>query len=235
VIYRLPVPTRNGWEKTEFPAKSHRQGIESQIAFLALYSHPGRSSPTLRGKALREIFLCQEVPDPPPKVTFAGFADNANGLTPTARDRLTAHRNQPACAGCHKIMDPLGLTLENYDGVGTYRTAENGAKIDASGSLDGADFRTPEGLAQALHDHPETPRCLVEKMYRFAVGRDTTMEERPYMDYLTASFATNGYRVPDLMRTIALSHNFYAVSADNDSTAAYQQAAVQTAEQRNKL
>jgi Protein of unknown function (DUF1588)/Protein of unknown function (DUF1585)/Protein of unknown function (DUF1592) len=217
LIYRLPVPTRNGWEKREFPPKSHRQGIESQIAFLALYSHPGRSSPTLRGKALREIFLCQEVPDPPPKVTFAGFSDNANGLTPTARDRLTAHRNQPACAGCHKIMDPLGLTLENYDGVGTYRTAENGAKIDASGSLDGTDFQTPEGLAQALHDHPETPRCLVEKMYRFAVGRDTTMEERPYMDYLTSSFATNGYRVPDLMRTIALSHNFYAVSAPNGS------------------
>lgn len=235
VIYRLPVPTRNGWEKTEFPPKSHRQGIESQIAFLALYSHPGRSSPTLRGKALREIFLCQEVPDPPAKVTFAGFADNANGLNPTARDRLTAHRNQPACAGCHKIMDPLGLTLENYDGVGTYRTAENGAKIDASGSLDGTDFQMPEGLAQALHDHPETPRCLVEKMYRFAVGRDTSMEERPYMDYLATAFATNGYRVPDLMRTIALSHNFYAVSAGNGSAPEYQQAAVQTAEQRNKL
>ena len=235
IIYRVPVPTRNGWEKMEFPVSSHRPGIESQIAFLALYSHPGRSSPTLRGKALREVFLCQEVPDPPPKVTFAGFADTGNGRMPTARDRLVAHRSQAACAGCHKIMDPLGLTLENFDGVGTYRTSENGANIDVSGSLDGTDFHTPEGLAQALHDHPETPRCLVEKMYRFAVGRDTTMEERPYMDYLTASFAANGYRVPELMRTIALSHNFYTVSPSSNVVPEYQQAAVQTPDQRSKL
>jgi hypothetical protein len=219
VIYRLPVPTRNGWEETDFPQSSHRVGIESQIAFLALYSHPGRSSPTLRGKAIREVFLCQEVPDPPPKVTFAGIQDTANGRTPTARDRLLVHRNEAACAGCHKIMDPLGLTLEDFDGVGTYRTRENGALIDVSGSLDGAEFHTPEGLGQALHDHPETPRCLVEKMYRFAVGRDTSMEERPYMDYLTRSFASSGYRVPDLMRTIALSRNFFAIStaAEKDS------------------
>ncbi len=110
-------------------------------------------------------------------------------------------------------MDPLGLTLENYDGLGTYRTTENDARIDASGSLDGIDFTTPEGLGQALHDHPETPRCLVEKMYRYAVGRDTEMEERSYMDYLNKAFAAHGFRVPDLMRTIALSENFFAISA----------------------
>jgi hypothetical protein len=227
IVYRLPVPTRNGWEKTEFPLSSHRPGIQSQIAFLALYSHPGRSSPTLRGKALREVFLCQEVPDPPPKVTFAGFGDTADGRTPTARDRLLAHRSQPACAGCHKIMDPLGLTLENFDGIGTYRTRENGTPIDVSGALDGVAFRDPEGLAQALHDHPETPRCLVEKMYRFAVGRDTTMEERPYMDYLTRSFVASGYRVPDLMRTIALSQNFFAVSAPRGAADSDQRVALQ--------
>lgn len=229
IIYRLPIPTRNGWEKTELPVSSHRPGIQSQIAFLALYAHPGRSSPTLRGKGIREVFLCQEVPDPPPKVTFAGFQDTANGRMPTARDRLVAHRNQPACAGCHRIMDPLGLTLENFDGIGSYRTRENGALIDVSGSLDGTEFHTPEGLGQALHDHPETPRCLVEKMYRFAVGRDTTMEERPYMDYLTKSFAASGYRVPDLMRTIALSHNFFAVSPPVDTGNDYEQVALQTA------
>jgi hypothetical protein len=234
VIYRMRVPTRNGWEKQAFPAGGQRLGIQSQIAFLALYSHPGRSSPTLRGKALREIFLCQEVPDPPPKVTFAGFADSNNGRTPTARERLLVHRNEPACAGCHKIMDPLGLALENFDGVGTYRTRENGALIDASGSLDGLDFKTPEGLARALHDHPETPRCLVEKMYRFAVGRDTTMEERPYMDYLTQYFAHDGYRVPDLMRAIALSHNFFAVSAPASAPEVDQQIALQTPPDKRK-
>jgi hypothetical protein len=145
---------------------------------------------------------------------------------PTARDRLVAHQKQPHCAGCHKITDPLGLTLENYDGLGTYRTTENRAPIDSSGVLDGTDFTTPEGLAQALHDHPETPRCLVEKMYRFAVGRDTEMEERSYMDYLLAGFKQNGYRVPDLMRAIALSENFFAVSAPEDVDSEDQQVAL---------
>lgn len=225
-VYRLPVPTRNGWETQEFPDSTHRVGIQSQIAFLALYSHPGRSSPTLRGKALREIFLCEEVPDPPPKVNFAGFQDS-NAHMPTARDRLIAHRTQPSCAGCHKVMDPPGLTLENFDGGGTYRTDENGARIDPSGDLDGFQIKTSEGLAQALHDHPETPRCLVERMYRFAVGRDTSMQERPYMDYLIASFKDSGYRVPDLMRTIALSNNFYAISAPGSLDREFEQVASQ--------
>ncbi|HMN46762.1 MAG TPA: DUF1592 domain-containing protein [Povalibacter sp.] len=211
IVYRVPVPTRNGWEKSVFPESSHRAGIQSHVAFLALYSHPGQSSPTLRGKAMRELFLCQEVPDPPPNVNFSVIQEVNAGM-PTARDRLEVHRTNPSCAGCHKIMDPLGLTLENYDGLGTYRTTENEARIDPSGSLDGIDFTTPEGLGQALHDHPETPRCLVEKIYRYAVGRDTEMEERPYMDYLNKAFATHDFRVPDLMRTIALSENFFAIS-----------------------
>jgi hypothetical protein len=229
IVYRLPVPTRNGWETAEFPAESHRVGIQSQIAFLALYSHPGRSSPTLRGKAIREVFLCQEVPDPPANVNFSAVQETSNASMPTARDRLDVHRTQPACAGCHKIMDPLGLTLENFDGLGTYRAVENRAPINASGSLDGIDFQTAEGLGQALHDHSETPRCLVERIYRYAVGRDTEMEERPYMDYLTKSFASHGFRVPELMRTIALSENFFAISAPReDADHNYTQAALQT-------
>lgn len=211
IVYRLPVAKRHGWEKTRFPADSDREGIESHISFLALHAHPGRSSPTLRGKALREIFLCEEVPDPPPTVNFTAVKVSSKSM-PTERERLTAHRTQPSCAGCHKIMDPVGLGFENFDGVGTLRTHENGALIDASGELDGTAFKNPKGLAQALHDHPETPRCLVEKMYRFAVGRDTVWGERSYMDYLIGRFLAEGYRVPDLMRTIALSKEFYAIS-----------------------
>jgi hypothetical protein len=231
IVYRLPVPTRNGWEKGEFPENSQRAGVQSHVAFLALYSHPGQSSPSLRGKAIRELFLCQEVPDPPPNVDFAAVQEISNASMPTARDRLEVHRTQPACAGCHKIMDPLGLTLENFDGLGTYRTMENAAPIDASGSLDGIDFQTPAGLGQALHDHPETPRCLVERMYRYAVGRDTEIEERAYMDYLTKSFAAHGFGVPELMRTIALSENFFTIAAsrtqaDHD----YEQVTLETGE-----
>ena len=101
---------------------------------------------------------------------FSVVQDSSNTAMPTARDRLEAHRTSPACAGCHRLMDPLGLTLENFDGVGSFRAQENGAAIDASGTLDGKEFQGAEGLGQAIHDNPQTPRCLVDKMYRSAVG-----------------------------------------------------------------
>ncbi len=226
IVYRLPVATRKGWEKSQFPPTGPRVGIHTNIGFLALHSHPGRSSPTLRGMAAREVFLCQEVPDPPANVDFSVIQDPSATNMPTARDRLEEHRTQPSCAGCHKIRDPLGLTLENFDGLGTYRTHENGALIDSSGSLDGTEFDSAEGLAQALHDHPETPRCLVEKMYRFAVGRDIVWDERAYMDYLIKAFAASGYRLPDLMRTIALSENFFAITAAEKSNHGFKAADV---------
>ncbi|WP_460853954.1 DUF1588 domain-containing protein, partial [Pseudomaricurvus hydrocarbonicus] len=96
---------------------ANRAGIQSHISFLALHAHPGRSSPTLRGLAARDIFLCQDVPDPPANVNISIVQDPSNASVLTARERLQAHRTEPSCAGCHKIMDPLGLTLENFDGL----------------------------------------------------------------------------------------------------------------------
>jgi len=217
VVYKVPVATRNGWEETEFAPDSHRAGIQSHIAFLALHSHPGRSSPTLRGMAIRETFLCQEVPAAPANVNFS-VVQESNEEHPTARDRLTLHRTEPGCAGCHKIMDPIGLTLENFDGAGRFRTSENGVRIDTSGDLDGRAFDDVDGVATALREHPETPHCLVERLYRYAVGRDTTFEERPYMDYLYRVFEREGYRVTALMRAIALSRNFYTVRQQERAT-----------------
>lgn len=219
VAYRLPVATRDGWEEGEFAASSGRYGIQSQIAFLASHSHPGRSSPTLRGYALREIFLCQQVPDPPANVNFTAVEDGQAGARPTMRERLEAHRNQPACAGCHKVMDPVGLAMENFDGMGSWRTRENGVRIDSSGSLDGAEFDTPAGLADALRNHREVPRCLAERMYKSAVGRDITWDERPYLDWLITRFSDEDYRVPELMRTIALSDNFFAIRRESGTIA----------------
>jgi hypothetical protein len=106
-IYAVPIEARSGWEAFEFPENDPRQGIATEISFLALHSHPGRSSPTLRGKAVREILLCQNVPTPPANVNFAIVQDAKNTNLPTVRDRLTAHRTQPTCAGCHKIIDPI--------------------------------------------------------------------------------------------------------------------------------
>lgn len=212
VVYRQPVTSRNGWERVRLSHSGGRLGIQSHISFLALHSHPGRSSPTLRGEAIRNLFLCQEVPEPPADIDFSVIQNPSPDHMPTARDRLTAHNTEPACSGCHKVMDPVGLALENYDGLGAYRSHELGALIDASGFLDGISYTDSAGLARALYQHPETPRCVVEKMYRFAVGRDTVWDERAYMDYLVATFAGHGYRVPELMRAIALSENFSAIA-----------------------
>jgi hypothetical protein len=213
-VYALPVATRNGWEQKYFPANSGRAGIVSDVSFLALHSHPGRSSPTLRGKAIREIFMCQKVPDPPADVDFTAFDAAAHDkATPTARDRLEEHQTQPTCAACHKVTDPIGLTLENFDGGGSFRAQENGAMIDASGSLEGKKFSGAQGLGKALHDSPDVAHCLVDKLYRYGLGRKLTDQEDEYTTQLDQIFAANGYRVRDLMRAIATSKAFYAVSA----------------------
>ena len=212
VVYQQPVASRSGWEVVPLSVTGNRLGIQSHISFLALHAHPGRSSPTLRGEAIRNVYLCQEVPDPPADIDFSVVQNPSPDHLPTARDRLRAHSTDPACKGCHKVMDPVGLALENYDGLGIFRRHEYGALIDTSGFLDGTAYEDALGLAHALRNHPETPRCLVEKMYRYGVGRDTVWDERAYMDYLIATFKQNGYRVPALMRTIALSENFFAIS-----------------------
>jgi hypothetical protein len=212
-IYRVPVDAKTGWEAHDFPDGDLHVGIQTEVSFLALHSHPGRSSSTLRGKAVREILLCQQVPTPPANVNFAIVQDTKNATLKTARDRLTAHRTQPTCAGCHKIIDPIGLSLENFDGLGGYRTQENGAAIDASGELDAAKFEGAAGLGKVLHDDPAATACLVNRLYGYGAGRAPVTGEAEWMKYLQARFAAEGYRLPDLMRTIVTSDAFYRISA----------------------
>jgi hypothetical protein len=212
IVYRVPVASRNGWEQGEYPADSNRAGILTDVSLLALHSHPGRSSPTLRGKSLREIFLCQKVPDPPANVSFSIVQDAVSRPGSTARLRLAEHNENPACAGCHKLTDPMGFTLESFDGAGSFRAKENGAALDLSGSLDGKNLLGAQGLGQAMHDNPSVPNCLAENLYRSAVGREIAESEEPFVEYLYSAFEGVGYRVPQLMRTIALSKTFYAVT-----------------------
>jgi len=211
-IYYVPVAPKHGWTPYEFAEGDPRAGILSQISFAALYAHPGQSSPTLRGKAVRELFLCQKVPAPPANVNFAVAQDTSNPDYKTARARLTAHRTNPTCAGCHRIMDPIGLALENFDGIGAFRADENGAPIDASGELDGVRFANALELGKAVHDNPAAASCLVDTVFKYASGRAPAKGQREWMGWLNARFATEGYRVPALLRALALSDGFYAVS-----------------------
>ena len=208
-LYRLPS-TRT-WTPYEFPADSPRVGLLTQISFLAVHSHPGRSSATLRGKALREVLLCQPVPRPPANVDFS-IVENPNSNYKTARDRFNAHRTNPVCAGCHKITDPMGLALENFDGAGRFRDNEKGNPIDASGSLDGVDFKDAVGLGAALHDHPALTSCLVKRVFAYGTGGPAKSDD--VLKYVNARFSEQGYRLPDLLRTITLSRAFGEVAPE---------------------
>ncbi|WP_129782416.1 DUF1588 domain-containing protein [Peristeroidobacter soli] len=205
VVYGAPAV--QGWTAYEFPEDSGRAGILTHLSFLTSHAHPGRSSPTRRGKAVRELLLCQTVPNAPPNVDFSAL-NNPNPAHRTQRDRVKAHLENPVCAGCHKIMDPIGLTMELFDGAGVYRTSERGNPIDASGDLDGTAFKDTVGLAQALHDNPALPSCFVRRMYSYATGGPTTHDDGPYLDYLNKTFGEEGYRLPELLRTIVLSPAF---------------------------
>src|SRR5262249_6593 len=153
------------WVPYEFPPGDPHVGILTHASFLSLHSHPGRTSPTLRGRAIREILMCQKVPDPPGNVDFTLVNQTDNQVHKTARARLAAHATEAMCAGCHKITDPVGLGLENFDSGSDYRSAENGAAIDASGTLDGMRFTNAGELGKALHDSKQVPACLVRNFF----------------------------------------------------------------------
>ena len=209
-IYKLP--TTPGWVPYEFPADSPRMGLVTQISFLAGHAHPGRSSPTLRGKALREILLCQAVPRPPANVDFSAV-ENPSSNVKTQRARVALHLTNPVCAGCHKITDPMGLALENFDGAGQFRTTEKGEPIDPTGSLDGKNFQDVKGLAAALHDHPQVPSCLVKRVFAYGTGSPISSDEQNTVDYLNKSFSAGGYRLRGLLKTVIMSSAFSTVAA----------------------
>jgi hypothetical protein len=210
-LYRVPlVAGPDGWAAYEFRANDPRTGLLTQIGFLSQYAHPGRSSSTKRGRAIREVLLCQKVPDPPPNVDFS-IVEDPQAKYNTARERLTAHSADPTCAGCHKLTDPIGLALEKFDGAGQFRQTEHGAPIDASGSLDGVAYSDAAGLAKAVHDTPALRACIVNRVYAYGVGRAVTKEERPLIKYFQSKLDRSGYRFDDILRTVIYSDAFFAI------------------------
>ena len=185
------------------PASSMRYGILGQGSFLAGNSQPNRSSPTLRGKFIREMMLCQAVPAPP-----AGVPEFPEGTATTTREKLTQHRTDPACKSCHAAMDPLGLGLENFDGIGAFRATEAGKPIDASGDVDGVAFAGPRDLAVALKNHPDSAACIAKHAYRYATGHLEGAGEDPVLITLAKGFKDNGYQFRALVEGVVKSAGF---------------------------
>ncbi|MDM7929657.1 DUF1588 domain-containing protein [Blastomonas fulva] len=211
-LYQVPVQSGRDWEPYEFLNGSDRAGLLGQAGFLAIYSHSGRSSPTLRGRAVREVLMCQPVPNPPGNVNFTAVQDVANKAMPTARIRLTTHNTDPVCAACHKITDPIGLTLERFDGIGAFRTAENATPIDISGAMDGAQFEGASGLGKALAESPDTTMCLASRALEYATGHPA--DDEAQVESLMNGFAGGGYRIRNLFLKIATMPEAFRVRPD---------------------
>lgn len=209
-IYDIPV-SRSDWYIHEFPQGDPRSGLLTHASMLAQHSHPGRTSPTLRGLALNEIFLCEKVPAPPANVNFAVVQDVDNPTLKTTRARLKAHLDDDECASCHKRTDPMGLGLEQFDGAGQFRTQEHEVPIDVSGEFETRAFDGAAALGQVFHDSTRVNACFVQTAWRYAHGRNPKPDDAPAIDKLTRDFETDQHRVRLLMRRIALDPGFYAM------------------------
>jgi len=175
----------------------NRRGLLGQGSVLTITSFPNRTSPVVRGKWILENLLGSPLPPPPPDVPTLKEKPNAADEELSMRDRIAQHRASPVCAACHAMMDPLGLSLENYDFVGKWRTADEALiSIDASGTLpDGTKFEGPAGLRKVLLDHPDHfVRTFTEKMLTYALGRGLEYYDMPAVRKIVRGAAGNDYR-----------------------------------------
>jgi hypothetical protein len=187
---------------------AQRGGVLRQGALLTALSYPTRTSPVLRGKWVLTQLLCDEPPPPPPGVEGLPEAELEAG-TMTLAEILAQHREDPSCAGCHQVMDPIGLGFENYNGVGQWRDTEAGTLIDPAGDLPGGvTFSGPGELIDILIDDPRLGSCMVEQLVTYALGRGLEPADEPYLEAITEAFVAADHRFDHLAALIATSGIF---------------------------
>ncbi len=200
------------FQRVRTPDVEGRAGIFSQGAFLVRFAHPDRSSPTLRGKFLREQLLCSAVPAPPNDVVTTLPPGDDDNLPRTTRDRLEAHAVLPRCAGCHAAMDPMGYAFENFDQYGRYRTHENGLPIDASAELDGEPADGAVGFMGLIDGRSDMVSCLVRGLFRHGTGHLEEQGEDPSLYDVDTAFIGSGLRLQEALVAIAVSDAFLFVN-----------------------
>jgi hypothetical protein len=192
------------------PLPADRAGILTQASVLATYALFDSSSPIRRGKFVLTRLLCREIPPPPATVVIIPPAPAADSTT---RARFAAHTNNPACAGCHRSLDPIGFGFENFDGLGKSRTTENGIKVDASGSLEHSTGTFPftggGELARFLSTSEDVADCVPLQLFRYAMGREEdTVDEQLLADMRTAFKANPRLQLGDALVSLVRSPYF---------------------------
>jgi hypothetical protein len=180
---------------------------------LTVASQPGRTSPVIRGYWTLANLIGVEPPPPPPNVPALEdkVANNAgNGQVPSMRERMEAHRENPACQGCHRLMDPIGFALESFDAVGRFRTMENNQPIDTSGVLyDGTEINTADDLSAFLLNYKDSfLRNATQRMLTYALGRGIEYEDMPLVRKVQAEAAQDDFRFHALVKAVVQSEAF---------------------------
>jgi len=195
--YGIPNVYGSHFRRVVLPDET-RKGLLGKGAVLMVTSHPHRTSPVIRGKWVLENVL--GAPPPPPPDVVPPFQEETEAAKPrSVRERLEVHRRNPACAGCHRMIDPAGLALENFDAVGAWRVRDGGTRgtpVDASGQLvDGTKVDGVVALRAALMREPDVfVSTVTEKLLTYALGRGLTAADMPAVRAIVRDAQRDGYR-----------------------------------------
>jgi hypothetical protein len=190
-----------------------RRGLLGKGALMTVTSQPARTSPVTRGKWFLQTFLGVSPPDPPPNVPpIEKSPEDATGNVKvlTMREQMKKHSSNPVCATCHRIFEPIGLTLESFDGIGAWRTAADGTPIDLSGELvDGTKVNGVADLREVLVRYsPQFTRVVTEKLLTYALGRGVEYQDMPLVRSIVRDAAGSNYRFSSLLLGIVRERPF---------------------------
>ena len=206
--YRIPNVYGSQFRRVVI-ADEARRGLLGQGSILTSTSNANRTSPTVRGKWILANLI--GMPPAPPPANVPPLKESEGGATPlNIRVQMEEHRGNPVCAGCHKLMDPLGFAMENFNAVGGWRTRDNGSPIDASGQfLDGSPLNGVAGLREVLVNRPDIfVGTLTEKLLTYALGRGLDYYDMPAARKIVRDAAAHNYRFSSLVLGIVNSTPF---------------------------
>lgn len=211
--YGIPNVYGSRFRRVELPPEfDMRRGLLGKGSIETISAYPNRTSPTVRGKTMMQIFLGVSPPDPPPNVpALKEDASAVHSLTkPTMREQMEMHRKNEPCATCHKIMDPIGFSLENFDAIGKWRVTDDGSPINPAGLLvDGSKLDGVTGLREAfLRYKPQFVRVITEKLMIYALGRGTDYYDMPLIRSIVRDADRNNDRFSSLVLGVVRSEPF---------------------------
>jgi hypothetical protein len=207
--YGIPGVYGDHFRRVSLADYPQRAGLLGHGSVLTVTSYATRTSPVLRGKWILDNLLGMPPPPPPPDVP--PLRDTGPGRAPRSmRDRMAEHRTNAVCASCHQLMDPAGLSMENFDAVGRWRERDNGVPIDPSGSLPGAaPFSGVDGLRRALLARPEVfATAVAEKLLTYAIGRGLDHHDAPAAREIVRQAAADDYRLSSIVLGVVRSVPF---------------------------